>query len=110
MDSSDPAALKEALERLWIQFLPQMQERVSKLASAAEALAAGSLSEKQRTEAHDAAHKLAGVLGTFGLTKGTILAREAEIAYSGDVDPQASHVAHLDAIARQLADLIAAHR
>jgi len=33
------------------------------------------------------------VLGSFGLTKGTILAREIEIAYSGEpeTDPADSH-------------------
>ena len=42
----------------------------------------GSLTAEQREQASSAAHKLAGVLGTFGLDEGTNLAREAEILYS----------------------------
>ena len=79
MSPAKPTVLSEALDRLWIQFLPQMQERVSTLEAACTALAAGTLSVEQRAEANTAAHKLAGVLGTFGLTKGTVLAREAEV-------------------------------
>ena len=60
---------------MWAQFLPQIQERVAVLETAAEAFAAGRLS-KQHEAAKTAAHKLAGVLGTFGLTQGTVLARE----------------------------------
>ena len=55
-----------------------------------------------------AAHKLAGVLGTFGLTKGTILAREAEMLYSGDADPASAP--QLAEIAAQLQALIASRK
>lgn len=88
--------LNEALDRLWNQFLPQIEERVAVLESASLALTAGELTDNQRDAAQAAAHKLAGVLGTFGLTKGTILAREAELLYSGDTDP---------ALAPRLADI-----
>jgi hypothetical protein len=46
------------------------------------------------------------VLGTFGLTKGTILAREAEMLYAGDADPASA--AQLNDIAAQLRALILA--
>ncbi len=82
-EPSQQPSMKEALDRLWKQFLPQIEERVAALESAATALAADRLSHDQREAAHAAAHKLAGVLGTFGLTKGTILAREAEAAVFG---------------------------
>lgn len=95
-ESGTQPNLNEALDQLWNQFLPQIEERVSILETASEALSAGGLSEEMRDAAHGAAHKLAGILGTFGLTKGTILAREAEMRYSGDVDP---------AVAAQLADI-----
>lgn len=97
--------MNEALDRLWKQFLPQIEERVTALESAAAALAADTLSHDQRDAAHAAAHKLAGILGTFGLTKGTVLAREAEVLYSGETDPEAAP--QLTEIAKRLKELVA---
>ena len=100
--------LNAALDRLWKQFLPQIEERVATLEAACGALSNGTLSNEQRDGAHAAAHKLAGVLGTFGLTRGTVLAREAELLYTGDPDPAAA--AQLTNIAAQLRSLVAEHR
>jgi HPt (histidine-containing phosphotransfer) domain-containing protein len=97
--------MNEALDRLWKQFLPQIEERVAALESAGAALTANRLSHDQREAAHAAAHKLAGILGTFGLTRGTILAREAELLYSGETDPDAA--ARLTEIAQHLKELVA---
>jgi len=96
--------LNAALDRLWQQFLPQMDERVGTLEAAGRALTGGKLGDDEREAAKSAAHKLAGVLGTFGLTKGTILAREAEMMYSGDADPVSA--TQLTDIAAQLRSLI----
>ena len=82
MGKPDPSALAEAMDRLWTQFLPQIEERVSILESAGAAIVDGSLTPAQCAEASSEAHKLAGVLGTFGLNHGTELAREAEQLYS----------------------------
>ncbi|MGA9667772.1 MAG: Hpt domain-containing protein [Terracidiphilus sp.] len=70
--------LADALNRLWGQFLPQMYERVDAIERAAGPLGNGTLSDAEREEANAAAHKLAGILGSFGVPEGTILAREAE--------------------------------
>lgn len=105
-EHAPPAELNEALDRLWKQFLPQIEERVDLLEAASEALTAGKLSDERRDAAQAAAHKLAGVLGTFGLTKGTILAREAEMLYAGDADPAAA--AQLTDIAARLRELVSA--
>ncbi len=78
------AALSQAIDRLWARFLPEIRERVAILEAAASAVAAGKLSATRRQAAQAAAHKLAGVLGTFSLTRGTVLAREA----GGDVLPR----------------------
>jgi HPt (histidine-containing phosphotransfer) domain-containing protein len=64
------------------------------------------LSTEQRAAANSAAHKLAGVLGTFGLTRGTVLAREAEMIYSGEPDTDAAAEAQLKMITAQLRTLI----
>jgi HPt (histidine-containing phosphotransfer) domain-containing protein len=74
--------LTTALDRLWLQFRPQMEERLSTLEAVAIALAANTLSPEQSSAAAAAAHNLAGVLGTFGLARGTDLARELEQYYS----------------------------
>jgi HPt (histidine-containing phosphotransfer) domain-containing protein len=75
------------------------------LEAAGAALEQNRLSEHEQGAAQAAAHKLAGTLGTFGLTKGTVLAREAEILYSGDIDPAATP--KLIEIAKELRELIA---
>lgn len=76
------APLAEALDGLWRRFLPEIAARVAVLESAVAALAEGDLKEEQREVAHAAAHKLAGVLGTFGLARGTSLARDLEIVFT----------------------------
>lgn len=100
-----PPELNAALDRLWKQFLPQIEERVAVLEAASQSLSSDRLTNDQRDGAQAAAHKLAGVLGTFGLTKGTILAREAEMLYSGDADPASAP--QLIEISAQLRSLIA---
>ena len=102
--------IAEALKLLWLKFLPQMQERVAVLEEANSALQSSSLSDEQRAAAGAAAHKLAGSLGTFGLTEGTNLAREAEQIYTSDRDFDSSAAARIGVITRELANLIQTHR
>jgi HPt (histidine-containing phosphotransfer) domain-containing protein len=71
-------AMAAALDRLWTKFLPEIEQRVALLEAAIEALSSGSLTPEQRQAAYAAAHKLAGSLGTFGLQRGTELARQCE--------------------------------
>jgi HPt (histidine-containing phosphotransfer) domain-containing protein len=111
MDSSgEPeagqAALKEALDRMWIKFLPQIKERVAVLEAAAAAFAANRLSAEEWAAAHGAAHKLAGTLGTFGLDEGTILAREAEVLYADTCGHDPVSAARLIEIASRLRTII----
>ena len=79
------AALSETLDRMWARFLPDIRQRVSVLESAAAA--ANRLTAQQREEAHATAHKLAGTLGTFGLMRGTELARRFEVEFSSAPGP-----------------------
>jgi len=99
-------ALDEALDRMWTQFRPHMEERVAFLESAAAAFAAGKLSMEQHEAAKAAAHKLAGALGTFGLARGTDLARKVEIMYSRENGPDPALGAHLSSIAAELRALV----
>ncbi|HWG21689.1 MAG TPA: Hpt domain-containing protein [Terracidiphilus sp.] len=91
--------LSDALEILWKKFQPQIEERVAVLEAANRALAEGALTAEAREAAHAAAHKLAGILGTFGLAEGTALAREVEGMYGGD--------AALDEAAKRLSLIVA---
>jgi len=99
-------ALKEALDRMWNQFLPMMTERIAVLETAAAAFAANQLSAEQQEAAHGAAHKLAGALGTFGLGEGTDLAREAEVLYAHDRSQNTAGAARLNEITARLRLLI----
>jgi HPt (histidine-containing phosphotransfer) domain-containing protein len=66
------------MKRLWMTHLPELEARVSVLESGAHSLACGDDEFAELAQSAVAAHKLAGVLGTFGLHEGTELAREAE--------------------------------
>jgi HPt (histidine-containing phosphotransfer) domain-containing protein len=81
---ADATAIAEAMNRMWAKFLPDIEARVVVLENAASAICQGCLTPELREEASSAAHKLAGVLGTFGLDQGTVLAREAELLYARD--------------------------
>jgi HPt (histidine-containing phosphotransfer) domain-containing protein len=109
MGTPGQPALADALKQLWVKFLPQIEERVTVIEDANRALAAGTLTEADRAAAHSAAHKLAGVLGTFGLAEGTDLARKAEDIYAGEtaIDPDA--ITRLEAIAQSLSLTIRSH-
>ena len=106
MDPMEQPVLTEAVDQLWVRFLPQMQERVAILEAAAAVFAAGGLSNEQHVAANEAAHKLAGVLGTFGLTRGTVLARELEMMYSRDGGPDPDLATRLSEIAAELRALV----
>jgi HPt (histidine-containing phosphotransfer) domain-containing protein len=102
--------LTEAMNRLWTKFLPQMVERVTTLQKAAESAAKGTLGAAEQQTASSEAHKLAGVLGTFGLKEGTELAREAENLYAGPLGESAVISARLTEIAEKLRTIVASRR
>ena len=104
-DRADPA-LSQAIDRLWVRFLPEIKERVAILEGAASAVAAKNLTASRREAAESAAHKLAGVLGTFSLTRGTVLARELELTFSRESAPAASLGKHLTRIAAELRTIV----
>ncbi|HEY4050511.1 MAG TPA: Hpt domain-containing protein [Acidobacteriaceae bacterium] len=73
------------LAGIWERSKTTVAQRVEILRDATTAAAKGGLDETGRLRAVDSAHKLAGVLGTFGLPRGTELAREAEETF-GNVE------------------------
>ena len=98
--------LSAAIDKLWARFLPEIRERVAVLESSAAGFNANTLTVEQREEANSAAHKLAGTLGTFGLTRGTVLARELEVMYSDDTGPDAEMGEKLASIAAELKGIV----
>ncbi len=106
MGTDAQSALSAALDRLWIQYLPLMRERVEVLEAAARDFALGPISVDRQQAAQAAAHKLAGVLGTFGLTRGTAQARELEIMYSRPNDADAALAERLANIAAEIHTII----
>lgn len=99
MDSANAQKLEAMLRTLWRGNQAVLLERV-------ELLRAAPRDELARSQAREAAHKLAGVLGTFGLPQGTELAREAEAILEQPID--AADCVALAAIADHLAAVIAA--
>jgi HPt (histidine-containing phosphotransfer) domain-containing protein len=89
---------------LWVKYLPQLEERIANLEKAARGLATGELTTTQRAAASSDAHKLAGVLGTFGLQEGTELAREAEQAYDTGNGADSTRLAEIASILRTMVD------
>jgi len=94
--------LDKALDRLWVRFLPEIRERATIIEAAIQSLASGTLSAEQKEAAFSAAHKLAGTLGTFGLLRGTEVARELELQFNGTPDSPA----YLAPLASELLSLI----
>jgi HPt (histidine-containing phosphotransfer) domain-containing protein len=68
------------LAALWKRNQPLIEGRLTVLERAREQALAGSLTDEMRTEASAVAHKFAGSLGMFGLTRGTEISRELEVA------------------------------
>lgn len=91
---------------MWQRFLPEIRERVAVLEAAVAAAVTQELGGKQREAAQAAAHKLAGVLGTFGLERGTILAREIELLFARESSLSTDAGAHLAAAAAELRAMV----
>jgi len=66
------------LQALWTQNYGILLERLQLIRNASDQLAAGSLDCETRKDAESAAHKLAGILGTFGLPQGSAVASKIE--------------------------------
>jgi HPt (histidine-containing phosphotransfer) domain-containing protein len=71
--------LHDLLATLWARSRETIGDRLDVLRSTHLALRANATDKRARRAGADAAHKLAGILGTFGLPEGTNLARKAEV-------------------------------
>lgn len=70
------------LDRIFRAHKHDFDQRVATVEGAVEAISTGTLDHALRASAERDAHKLAGSLGTFGLQRGTELARELETRFA----------------------------
>lgn len=99
MKNNKEAELDALLKGLWERNLPIFQERLHILDRTASAAASGELTEADRIEALDIAHKLSGSLGLFGYNQATEIAREIEQILSS---PTSATLGVLTALAADL--------
>jgi HPt (histidine-containing phosphotransfer) domain-containing protein len=71
--------LHDLLATLWARSRQTISDRLDVLRHTHRALRANPADKHARRAGADAAHKLAGILGTFGLPEGTDLARRVEV-------------------------------
>jgi HPt (histidine-containing phosphotransfer) domain-containing protein len=103
---SQEQKLQIMLSALWDRSRHTVVERAALLQEAGALLTDNRLDEATRQSAVDSAHKLAGVLGTFGLPRGTDLAREAEGLFGQATPPDKAEIERLQVLLAELTRLI----
>lgn len=78
LDDQTRAALAAKLDTLWKASKPTVLDRLTLLEVSCDAWTRDPADTAALHEAHEAAHKLAGVLGTFGLQRGSQIASALE--------------------------------
>jgi HPt (histidine-containing phosphotransfer) domain-containing protein len=99
--------LDDLLQALWVKNYPILLERLKLIRDATDKLDAGSLDKQARKDGEEAAHKLAGILGTFGLPRGSVLASKIEALLAGDAASCDKRAAELKSWLEELEAVIA---
>ena len=103
---SQEQKLQSMISALWDRSRHTVVERAALLRKAGDLLAHNRLDHTTQMHAVDSAHKLAGVLGTFGLPRGTDLAREAEVLFGQSTVPSKVEIERLQVLLAELTHLI----
>ena len=103
---SQEQKLQSMISALWERSRHTVVERAALLRKAGELLVDNRLDQATQRSAVDSAHKLAGVLGTFGLPRGTDLAREAEELFGQPMPPSKPEIERLQVLLTELTHLI----
>lgn len=82
-ETSKQERARDLVRMVWLRNRTTTMERLAVVESALAALAAGELDAGGREEAKGEAHKLRGILGTYGFAEGSVLAGEAEDLLAG---------------------------
>jgi HPt (histidine-containing phosphotransfer) domain-containing protein len=98
--------LQSMISALWDRSRHTVVERAALLSTAGDLLLDNRLDKATQQNAVDSAHKLAGVLGTFGLPRGTDLAREAEVFFGRSTPPDRSEIERLRVLLAELTQVI----
>jgi HPt (histidine-containing phosphotransfer) domain-containing protein len=105
MTEDAAARIAARLTELWRTSRPTIVERLTLLRSACDSLTQNPLNTEARTRGLEAAHKLSGVLGVFGLPQGSEIASSIEFQLksdepltAGDLSTLREQIADLDAI------------
>jgi HPt (histidine-containing phosphotransfer) domain-containing protein len=69
---------RQLMRQVFLRNRPTTMERLAVVGSALTALAADTCDHERRVAAMGEAHKLKGILGTYGFAEGSVLAGEAE--------------------------------
>ncbi|MCU0534624.1 MAG: response regulator [Hydrococcus sp. Prado102] len=96
-----------AVTEIWKRFQSRINEQIEILEQATKALLQEFPDRQLREKAEQEAHTLAGALGTFGLTKGSQLARKIEELLQADRFWEDKKVTQLEKLVRALRDEIA---
>ncbi|HZZ39667.1 MAG TPA: Hpt domain-containing protein [Acidobacteriaceae bacterium] len=78
MNEAAAEKIASRLAELWQSSRPTILERMDTLHATANALSANALDQEARDRGREAAHKLSGVLGIFGLPEGSEIASALE--------------------------------
>lgn len=100
----DQARIHAALAAVWTRTRPVLLERTAAVSAAVEELSRPAPDDETVARGRQEAHKLAGVLGTFGLDRGTDLARELEERLGSASG--AGEAAELSALSEELCALV----
>ncbi|MBV8672267.1 MAG: Hpt domain-containing protein [Acidobacteriaceae bacterium] len=99
--------LDELLQALWVKNYPMLVERLKLIRAATDKLNAGVLNNQTRKDGEEAAHKLAGILGTFGLPQGSVLASKIEALLASDASTYTQGAPELNTWVQELERVIA---
>jgi HPt (histidine-containing phosphotransfer) domain-containing protein len=103
---SNEQKLQAMLAALWDRSKHTVAERAALLQVAVDLWMEDRLDEQTRLSAVDSAHKLAGVLGTFGLPRGTDLARKAEVLFGESASAGKEEIGQLQLLLAELTRMI----
>jgi DNA-binding response OmpR family regulator/HPt (histidine-containing phosphotransfer) domain-containing protein len=92
----------ELLNEIWLVTKPQSLDQITVFFQVVQGLQADALTPQLQAQAHQAAHKLAGTIGTFGLIQAMQLARQLERLLGDSSSLQSQHAPQIEAIAIDL--------
>jgi len=101
--------MDDLLQALWVKNYPILTERLKLIRAAKNKVDSGYLDDAVRKDGEEAAHKLAGILGTFGLPQGSVLASKIESLLANDTSACLQRSAELASLVQELEAVVASH-